>query len=119
MLHAVHAIGKIYTHRSNRKILDKHVRDLAWLIVKYKFGDPVISLKVKKLLTKKKRILRYVEIKGSMTLSANETVTFTVTNNWGFGYRMVANVARNGKVSFTTHGHVAHCFEVMSALGTK
>ena len=119
LIKAVHAKGRVYTDLSSRRRLDKQVKDIAWLVVKHKFGDPELTLRVKHSLTKKKKLFRYVEIKGSMVLSDAYTVTLTVSNALGIGYRMVANVARNGKPLFVTHGHASNCFDVMKAMETK
>lgn len=70
-------------------------------------------------MTKKGRLLRHIEIKGNMILSDVDTANFTITNNWGFGYRMTANVSRNGRSLFVTHGHIRNCFDVLKAMGTK
>lgn len=119
LLKAVHVKGKVYSHPSNRRKLDKQVKDLAWLIVKHKFESPVLTLRTRSMMTKKGRLLRYIEIKGNMILSDVDTVTFTITNNWGFGYRMIAHVSRSGKNLFMTHGHISNCFDVLKAMGTK
>lgn len=119
LLKAVHVKGKVYSHPSNRRKLDKQVKDLAWLITKHNFNTPVVALKMRSMLTKKRRVLRYVEIKGNMVLSDTDVASFTISNNWGFGYKMVAHVSRNGKPLFMTHGSTSNCFDVIKVMGTK
>lgn len=119
LLKAVHVKGRVYSDPSSRRRLDKQVKDLAWLVAKHKFGTPELALRIRHALTKKKKLFRYVEIKGSMTLSDIDTVTFTISNGQGLGYRMNANVVRNGRPLFTTHGYLKNCFDVMKAMGTK
>ena len=118
MLRTIYAGNKVYSDALNKRVLDRQVKDLAWLVVKHDFGDPSIELRGKNSVTRGGRMLRRIRLSGVMTITAKDMVDFDIDNSHGL-YRMYARVFRDGKHLFTAQGDVSHCFEVMTTVITK
>jgi hypothetical protein len=98
-----------------RKKLEKQVRDIAWYITENHMGDPELTFKVKGYLTKSKKVIKHAELSGD-SLTGRHRVHFVISNPYQFGFKMVADVYKDGKSVLTVQGHVHYCFDMISGL---
>lgn len=98
-----------------RKKLEKQVGDLAWHITENKMGSPELIFKVKGHFLKNKKIIKHAELSGD-SLTGRYRIHFVISNPYQFGFKMVADVYRDGKNVFTVRGHVQYCFDMISGL---
>ncbi len=98
-----------------RKKLEKQVRDLAWYITENRMGSPELTFKVKGHVFKSRKVIKHAELSGD-SHTGRYRIHFVISNPYQFGFKMVADVYKDGKSLFTVQGHVQYCFDMISGL---
>jgi hypothetical protein len=119
MLRVVNARGRKYSARINKARLDKHIKELAWLIVDNKMVDGAIVFRVRTHITERKNWIKYCEVKGRAILPSGDLMFFSMSDQQGY-FRFVADIKKKGKNSVHVHGEMHYCFEsILSLVETK
>lgn len=116
MLRKVSTKQVLRLSQTERRELERQIKNVAWLSVKHKLDVPAMTCRVKRHITKFKVIHKYVEIFGQGWLPNGRRVMFQLANQYPSPYRMVMYVYQGEKRPAHIHGHVEYCFEMLASL---
>lgn len=111
-----------YSKYLNVRSIRTEIEGLAWVCAKKGFKNINMELKTKLLLvTKKKKVIIYPEMKGSFTTKNGIPGTYSIESLLGSKFKMVAvlNFDANKNEKVTLKGSILDCVDMICAVDVQ
>ena len=104
-----------YSKYVNRRSIENEIKDMAWICAKKGFKSLKMEFKANLLMvTKKKKVIIYPELKGEMIMKNGLLVTYSIKSFFGHKFTMTSTVVDDKKTTFK--GSICDCINMLCSI---